>query len=433
MAVGRLETLHWGIAVRLALLVFVPVIVTYAVLLVVLVGVWRDEAQSTVIDRGRLIAAALATAAHYSVVSGNVEYLERVLPQLLGADPSVVGIDVLDAKGVMLASTGGTRMAESFTVERAIEADTLDIDYYTGYSAPHLDLPGQPPRGVARAPKGFVRVVVTPGPVWAEKLKRLYIVAALLLLAPVLGLVPAILTARGLASKLSTAEADKRRLIGRSNAAVEEERERIAAAIHDDLNASVIVVKFHAQHIASLAAGPNNAESRSEIGKTAQEITAMAHVLYATARRIVRELRPELLDTLGLEGAVQELVRTFDSMHHTCRFSVSCEALPRMSSDIAITAYRLVQEALSNVVKHAQAGSAAVMIRVDALAERLTISVVDNGIGFDVTVPSKTGVGLLGMRERVSVCGGKLAIESGVGEGTRVLMSLPLQTVGAAP
>lgn len=225
---------------------------------------------------------------------------------------------------------------------------------------------------------------------------------------------------------LATADAEKRQLIVRTNAMLEEERQRIAIEIHDDLNAALIVVSMKAQHIAFLAA-PIAGDVYAEIGRTAGDISATTERLYSAARDIVKRLRPEVIDALGLVGAIEEMVRSYDQLHPDCRFTLHVDdQFPALRGPLAITCYRVVQEALSNVVKHASALNAAVALdRLDAQPV-LLITVSDDGKGFNPDHRSSDRIGLIAMRERVAAAGGSIEIKSLSAEGTRIEICLPV-------
>lgn len=154
-----------------------------------------------------------------------------------------------------------------------------------------------------------------------------------------------------------------------------------------------------------------------------QAITKLTLDLYASGRRLVRRLRPEVLEMLGLHGAVEEMLRHYDS-GSGCRFTFHSEGdFARLGHDLAISAYCIVQEALSNVMKHAGAAHAQVslVLRGDALH----IDVADDGAGFDMVAASE-GIGIIGMRARVHALRGTLTLQSTPGQGTWVAIVLPL-------
>jgi len=223
------------------------------------------------------------------------------------------------------------------------------------------------------------------------------------------------------------ADADKRKLIQKVNSIIEDERKSIAVEIHDELNASLIAVRLEAQSIGMLAGKAGTSAEVEEIRTKAQAITRLALDLYANGRRLVRRLRPEVLDMLGLHGAVEEMLRHYDS-GSGCRFAFHSEGdFSRLGNELAISAYRIVQEALSNVMKHAQASNAQVTLVLDDAHEVLRIAVEDDGQGFDPAVSSE-GIGIIGMRERVYALRGTMAVRSAPQRGTTVEITLPLST-----
>jgi signal transduction histidine kinase len=143
----------------------------------------------------------------------------------------------------------------------------------------------------------------------------------------------------------------------------------------------------------------------------------------ADLRALIAELRPATLDQLGLVAALEDLT---ERMGHSTGFVLDVELgidAERLDAELETAVYRLVQEALNNVVKHA--GAERVQLDVRAGESQLAVLVVDDGAGFDPTA-ERDGFGLAGMRERVELAGGELQIESRPGRGTRVMASLPL-------
>jgi two-component system, NarL family, sensor histidine kinase UhpB len=218
---------------------------------------------------------------------------------------------------------------------------------------------------------------------------------------------------------------EKRKLIQKVNAIIEEERQGIAVEIHDELNASLIAVRLEAQAIATLAGKAPPGPEVEQVKQKAQAITKLALDLYASGRRLVRRLRPEVLEMLGLHGAVEEMLRHYDS-GSGISFSFHSEGdFSQLGNELAISAYRIVQEALSNVMKHSGATSAQVSLVLSNATKRLHIEVADNGGGFDTRSASE-GIGIIGMRERVDALGGSIQVHSQPGEGTTVDIALPL-------
>jgi two-component system sensor histidine kinase UhpB len=219
------------------------------------------------------------------------------------------------------------------------------------------------------------------------------------------------------------ADADKRKLIQKVNSIVEDERKGIAVEIHDELNAALIAVRLESQGIAQLASKLEPGPELTAIREKSEHITKLALDLYASGRRLVRRLRPEVLDMLGLHGAVEEMIRHYNNGE--CHFTLEAEGdFSRLGNELAISAYRIVQEALSNIMKHATAHEAQIALSIDQ--DMLRIDIVDDGAGFVPELASE-GIGIIGMRERVAAVAGSIAIESAPGKGSRIHIELPLE------
>lgn len=227
------------------------------------------------------------------------------------------------------------------------------------------------------------------------------------------------------------ADAEKRRLIHKVNAIVENERQSIAVEIHDELNASLIAVRLESERIAKIAAKAEHDERFAavlqEIQDRAKAVVKLALDLYANGRNLVRRLRPEVLDMLGLEGAIEEMLRIYNAAHEDCHFNFATEGdFAQLDGDLAISAYRIVQEACSNILKHAQARNVEITVQMNSEKSLLSISVNDDGKGFD-TEQVAAGIGISGMRERVLAWGGEFELQSEVGKGTHILIRLPVE------
>lgn len=220
----------------------------------------------------------------------------------------------------------------------------------------------------------------------------------------------------------------RRRLIARGNALIEEERRRIAMEIHDHLNASLLFVKLEAQRVATLASTLPPSKDAEEIETVAQRISVTTADLYNAARNIIRQLRPEVIDILGLKGALQEMIRHYDQADPNCRFSLRVEpGFPNLNPQLTMAAYRVTQEAVSNVVKHAGASHCTVTLWRNQMPGTVCVAIEDDGVGFNPKKRTATGIGLIGMRERATAVGGSIKIRSAPGAGTRVAIELPTQ------
>lgn len=197
----------------------------------------------------------------------------------------------------------------------------------------------------------------------------------------------------------------------------EDERSRLARELHDELGALLTAAKLDAARI------------KSRLGNSAPEaaerLTHLNEILnngIALKRRIIEDLRPSSLSNLGLLAALEIQAREFAERSS---IEVRCQLEPvALKPAVELTVYRLVQEAFTNIAKHAQARH--VEVRLAAEDGMARISVCDDGVGFDTRARRATAHGLLGMRYRVEAEGGKFWLESAPGEGTRIHASLPL-------
>lgn len=218
---------------------------------------------------------------------------------------------------------------------------------------------------------------------------------------------------------LATAERD---------AAVAEERARLAREIHDTLAQGFASVVTHLEAAdACLAAEPSRA--RADIG-TAREV---ARASLAEARTLVWALRPETIAAAGLTAAIERVAasaRGTDGPAIDVTVSGSSRAL---HPDVEITLLRAAQETLANARRHARASQ--ITVTLTYFADEVTLDIADDGEGFDpVGAGLSGGMGLRGMRERAELLGGTVAIESAPGEGTVVAISLPAVALpGAGP
>ena len=211
--------------------------------------------------------------------------------------------------------------------------------------------------------------------------------------------------------------ADERRAGSRAALlAQERERLRIARALHDEAGQTLTAVALEIERAASQ--GPERERKRMA------ELAGELHSTLDEIRRIARELRPEALDDLGLINALIALSsRTArqGGLRIERRFS---DDLPDLSSDQELVLYRVAQEALTNVLRHAQASHAVIELESSNGAVDLTVS--DDGRGIPGRLEGET-IGIEGMRERALLAGGTLAIDSQAGVGTTVKLSFPLE------
>lgn len=223
-------------------------------------------------------------------------------------------------------------------------------------------------------------------------------------------------TLNAMLDELETAHERLRALSSATIDAQEEERRRISRELHDDTAQSLTSLLLFAKALEQAEASPRTRAGLAEL----REQVALS---LEGVRRLARELRPSALDDLGLVAALHGYVQDFSRRTGlTVSFDPACGG--RLPAHIEIALYRIAQEALTNVAKHAGARAAVVQLVREPSSVSLTIT--DDGTGFEPAVVSpERGVGLFGMRERAELAGGTLDIWSGPGEGTVVLVRIP--------
>jgi signal transduction histidine kinase len=207
----------------------------------------------------------------------------------------------------------------------------------------------------------------------------------------------------------------------------ESERRRIALELHDHVGQQLAVLLLNLR----VAQADDEAEGNVRGAARLRDWASVVQATYEQIHDLALELRPMLLDQLGLVPTLEWFARE-QGARTGCSINVRGDALPdRLASDIATASFRIVQEAVTNALRHAQPRNIDVVIRREAGS--FDLSVRDNGKGFDATnVQDRGGLGLLGMRERAMLAGGSLSIRSHVGEGTEVSARLPLAEEGFA-
>jgi glucose-6-phosphate-specific signal transduction histidine kinase len=217
-----------------------------------------------------------------------------------------------------------------------------------------------------------------------------------------------------------------RRLTQLIQSRLEEERRNIARELHDELGQCVTAIKTMGTAIANRP-DVNVEETR----KNAGTIVSVASHIYDVVHGIIRQLRPSALDHLGLSEALREAVSTFKSRHPQVTTSLKLgSGVDGSGESVNITVYRIVQECLTNVARHAQATRVDISITREGQPESgdaLHVRVQDNGKGLaDSDARSARRFGLMGMRERVQALGGHLDISGKPGEGVLVDAVIPL-------
>jgi two-component system sensor histidine kinase UhpB len=226
-------------------------------------------------------------------------------------------------------------------------------------------------------------------------------------------------------ARLAAALADNRRLAQQYVELQESERKALARELHDELGQYLNVIKLDAVGIRD-----DHRVSAGAAHERAATIVENCNHIHGALATLMRELRPTGLDELGLAAALEHCIETWRTRLPgvTLRLAITGE-FAGLPESITVTLYRLVQEALTNVAKHAAAS------RVDIRLERvkgsgapgdaIEVAVVDDGVGTQPGLPSR-GLGLIGMRERVMALQGRLAFTGSPGEGFELSARIPV-------
>ncbi len=227
-----------------------------------------------------------------------------------------------------------------------------------------------------------------------------------------------------MAAALAHSHADNLVLTQRSLEIQEQERRHLAHELHDEMGQSITAIKALAVSIRERLEF-----SDAALAERAAIITDVSSDIYARVRRMMARLHPVVLDELGLVAAIEAMVDDWNSHHEDCfcRFSAS-RALPVLNAAARTGVYRIVQEALTNIARHAAASEASIELCLASAtddAATLELCVTDNGRGF-VVGEQRRGLGLVGIQERAEALGGRVSLDTLPGAGLRLRARLPL-------
>jgi signal transduction histidine kinase len=220
--------------------------------------------------------------------------------------------------------------------------------------------------------------------------------------------------------------AELRRLSVQLLNAQEEERKRIALELHDGIGQNLSAIKYRVENALE---GMRQRKPANEV-KSLEPVVSVVQDAVDEVRRISMNLRPSILDDLGILATVswfcREVEETFSGIRIEKRINIDENDVP---DSLKIVIYRLLQEALNNMAKHSQADH--VHLVLEGIDENIELTVMDNGVGFDMEQvlseeTSKRGLGLASMKERAELSGGSFLVESQRGVGTTVRASWSL-------
>lgn len=229
-----------------------------------------------------------------------------------------------------------------------------------------------------------------------------------------------------------TSQSELQRVSARLLEIQESERRRIATDLHDVLGQSLTMIKISLDESLLLLAG-NEPEVAAE---SLRRLIPKVKEALGEVRRVAMDLRPSILDDLGILATLSWFFREFGTVCQDMEvekdFGIEEENVP---VPLKITIFRIIQEATSNIVKHAHASR--IRVSLKKAGDALHLSIEDDGVGFDAAetanyCPLDKGLGLLSMKERAKLSGGRYELVSALGQGTRISVSWPLAMASRA-
>jgi signal transduction histidine kinase len=420
---------------------------------------WREQLQK----RGITIGASLASQSRDLILTDNQFALYTLVRDTLNTDKDIVYAFVLDAAGNVLVHTFDGGFPTDLLGKNEVP---LGEPYHIQALQAENDTIQDVATPVLAGKAGMVRIGMSEAPVSAAVAEHIRNILLWVVLVLTLGLSIAyglahILTGpisrlaeavravsrgdftwrtpvwandeigslgvafKNMSDELKHKEEMRVRLLAKVIGVQEEERKRIARELHDETG----------QALTSLMVGLKFIEDSAGATPVRGEITklrALAAQTLNEVHHLASDLRPSLLDDLGLFAAVQRYAEEYsEKMGLNVDCYVDNLGRQRLPSEVEVTFYRIIQEALTNVAKHAEASNVSIVLRYRDSS--LVATVEDDGKGFNVdsVLASTRGnkLGLFGMYERISLIGGKLTIESKHGEGTTVFLETPLRVI----
>ncbi len=218
--------------------------------------------------------------------------------------------------------------------------------------------------------------------------------------------------------ELEKTQQENRALTQHSLAIQEEERQRLSQELHDEFGQSLTAIKVMAV---------TAAQQQTDVQKITASITAICDHLVAVVRNMMQQLHPLVLTELGLKATLEEMVNHWSERNPGLDLTIHCsDAVDKLERNITIQVFRVIQESLTNVIRHAEARHVTIELGIDNQPQPvLRLAVNDDGQGCDLRAVSR-GFGLLGMRERIKSLDGELSLQSQPGAGMEITAWIPL-------
>lgn len=218
--------------------------------------------------------------------------------------------------------------------------------------------------------------------------------------------------------ELNATQQENRALTQHSLEIQEDERQRLSQELHDELGQSLTAIKVMAV---------TAAHKKADIKQTTDSIISICDHLMIVVRSMMHQLHPLVLTELGLKATMEDLLNHWSVRNPELKLTLDCpDEVDHLEQRTAIQVFRVVQECLTNIVRHAQAKQAAVSLKIEHPANILRLQVTDDGQGCSAEM-IKTGFGLLGMRERINSLDGEFTIRTQPQHGMSIIASIPLK------
>ncbi len=224
-----------------------------------------------------------------------------------------------------------------------------------------------------------------------------------------------------LAGELNITQQENRALTQHSLEIQEDERQRLSQELHDELGQSLTAIKVMAA---------TAAHKKADIKQATDTIMSVCDHLMTVVRSMMHQLHPLVLTELGLKASLEDLLSHWAIRNPSLKLTLDCpdDDVDALEQKISIQVFRIVQECLTNIVRHARANQAVIsleIMRSSSMEKTLRLCIKDNGQGCDGE-KLKSGFGLLGMRERINSLGGQLAVQTEPKQGMSIIASIPL-------
>lgn len=216
---------------------------------------------------------------------------------------------------------------------------------------------------------------------------------------------------------LDKSEKQNRALTQHSLEIQEEERQRLSQELHDEFGQSLTAIKVMAV---------TAAHEKSDTPKITASMIEICDHLMTVVRSMMKQLHPLILTELGLKATLEDLLHHWEARNASTGFTLHYDdAVDHIEQTIVIQIFRVIQESLTNIIRHAQASQVNISLQISPDSGRLVLSVTDDGLGCDIDQLT-SGFGLLGMEERIKLLGGDFKIQSQVNNGLQIKAEIPL-------